>query len=209
MKNFDTTLYFITDSTGFSEEEFLYRVEEALKGGATLVQLREKDKTTREYIALAEKVHEITKKYNVPLIIDDRVDVAMAVDAEGVHLGQSDMPVDIARRILGDDKIIGATAKTVPQALEAYRNGADNLGVGAIYPTTTKVKTVLTSVDTLKEIVKAVPIPVNAIGGLNKNNIDILENTGIAGVCVVSAIMKADNPQTAAKEIKDTFLSFK
>ena len=209
MKNFDTTLYFITDSTGFSEEEFLYRVEEALKGGASLVQLREKDKTTREYIALAEKVHEITKKYNVPLIIDDRVDVAMAVDAEGVHLGQSDMPVDIARRILGEDKIIGATAKTVPQALEAYRNGADNLGVGAIYPTTTKVKTVLTSVDTLKEIVKAVPIPVNAIGGLNKNNIDILENTGIAGVCVVSAIMKADNPQTAAKEIKDTFLSFK
>ena len=209
MKNFDTTLYFITDSTGFSEEEFLYRVEEALKGGATLLQLREKDKTTREYIALAEKVHEITKKYNVPLIIDDRVDVAMAVDAEGVHLGQSDMPVDIARRILGDDKIIGATAKTVPQALEAYRNGADNLGVGAIYPTTTKVKTVLTSVDTLKEIVKAVPISVNAIGGLNKDNIDILKNTGIAGVCVVSAIMKAENPQTAAKEIKEKFSSLK
>lgn len=209
MKIFDTTLYFITDSTGFSEEEFLYRVEQALKGGATLVQLREKDKTTREYIALAEKVHKITKKYNVPLIIDDRVDVAMAVDAEGVHLGQSDMPVDIARRILGDDKIIGATAKTVSQALEAYRNGADNLGVGAIYPTTTKVKTVLTSVDTLKEIVKAVPIPVNAIGGLNKDNIDILENTGIAGVCVVSAIMKAENPQKAANEIKDSFLKIR
>ena len=209
MKNFDTTLYFITDSTGFSEEEFLSRVEQALKGGVTLLQLREKEKTTREYIALAEKVHKLTQKYNIPLIIDDRIDVAMAVNAEGVHLGQSDMPVDIARKILGEDKIIGATAKTVPQALEAYANGADNLGVGAIYPTTTKVKTVLTSVDTLKEIVKAVPIPVNAIGGLNKNNIDILENTGIAGVCVVSAIMKADNPQTAAKEIKDTFLSFK
>jgi thiamine-phosphate pyrophosphorylase len=209
MKNFDTTLYFITDSTGFSEEEFLYRVEEALKGGATLLQLREKDKTTREYISLAEKVHEITKKYNVPLVIDDRIDVAMAIDAEGVHLGQSDMPVDIARRILGDDKIIGATAKTVPQALEAYRNGADNLGVGAIYPTTTKVKTVLTSVDTLKEIVKAVPIPVNAIGGLNKNNIDILKNTGIAGICVVSAIMKAENTQKATSEIKDSFLKIR
>ena len=209
MKKIDTTLYFITDSTGFTEEEFLHRVEQGLKGGATLLQLREKDKTTREYIDLAEKVHGITKKYNVPLIIDDRIDVAMAVDAEGVHLGQSDMPVDIARRILGKDKIIGATAKTVAQAKEAYENGADNLGVGAIYPTTTKVKTVLTSVDTLKEIVKAVPIPVNAIGGLNKDNINILENTGIAGVCVVSAIMKADNPQTAAKEIKDTLLSFK
>ncbi len=206
MKNFDTTLYFITDSTGFSEEEFLCRVEQALKGGVTLLQLREKNKTTREYISLAEKVHTLTKKYNVPLIIDDRVDVAMAVDAEGVHLGQSDMPVDIARRILGNDKIIGATAKTVPQALEAYRNGADNLGVGAIYPTTTKVKTVITSVDTLKEIVKAVPIPVNAIGGLNINNMDVLKGSGIAGVCVVSAIMKADNPKTAAEEIKETFL---
>ncbi|MBQ6929868.1 MAG: thiamine phosphate synthase [Oscillospiraceae bacterium] len=209
MKNFDTTLYFITDSTGFSEEEFLYRAEQALKGGVTLVQLREKNRTTREYIDLAEKLHVLTKKYNIPLIIDDRIDVAMAVDAEGVHLGQSDMPVDIARRILGEDKIIGATAKTVPQALEAYNNGADNLGVGAIYPTTTKVKTVLTSLDTLKEIAKAVPIPVNAIGGLNKDNMDVLEDTGIAGVCVVSAIMKADSPQKAAEEIKAKFLSLK
>ena len=209
MKKLDTTLYFITDSIGFSEEEFLSRVEQALKGGVTLVQLREKNRTTREYISLAEKVHKITKEYNIPLIIDDRIDVAMAIDAEGVHLGQSDMPVDIARRILGNAKIIGATAKTVQQALEAYRNGADNLGVGAIYPTTTKVKTVLTSVDTLKDIVKAVPIPVNAIGGLNKDNMYVLENTGIAGVCVVSAIMKADNPQQAAEEIKCKFLSLK
>lgn len=209
MKNFDTTLYFITDSTGFSEEEFLCRVEQALKGGVTLLQLREKNKTTREYISLAEKVHKLTQKYSIPLIIDDRIDVAMAVDAEGVHLGQSDMPVDIARKILGEGKIIGATAKTVPQALEAYKNGADNLGVGAIYPTTTKVKTVLTSTDTLKDIVKAVPIPVNAIGGLNKDNMYVLENTGISGVCVVSAIMKAENPQTAAEEIKERFLNFK
>ena len=209
MKKIDTTLYLITDSTGFSEDEFLYRVEEGVKGGATLLQLREKDKTTREYIALAEKVHKIAKKNNVPLIIDDRIDVAMAVDAEGVHLGQSDMPVNIARKILGEDKIIGATAKTVAQAVEAYENGADNLGVGAIYPTTTKVKTVLTSVETLKEITKSVPIPVNAIGGLNKDNIDILKNTGIAGICVVSAVMKAENPQKSASEIKGRFLEMK
>ena len=209
MRKIDTTLYLITDSTGFSTDEFLYRVEQGLKGGATLLQLREKDKSTREYIALAEKVHKISKKYNVPLIIDDRIDVAMALDAEGVHLGQSDMPVNIARKILGEDKIIGATAKTVAQAVEAYENGADNLGVGAIYPTTTKVKTVLTSVDTLKDIVKAVPIPVNAIGGLNKDNIDILENTGIAGICVVSAVMKAENPQKSASEIKERFLKMK
>lgn len=196
MKNFDSTLYFITDSTIFSEEEFLFRIEEALNGGATLLQLREKDKTTREYIALAKKVHTLTQKYNVPLIIDDRIDVAMAIGAEGVHLGQSDMPINIARKILGSDVIIGATAKTVPQALEAYEQGADYLGVGAIYPTTTKVKTVLTSVDTLKDICKAVPIPVNAIGGLNKTNTEILRGVNIAGICVVSAIMKADNPKS-------------
>ena len=195
MKKFDSTLYFITDSTDFSDEEFLYRIEEALKGGATLIQLREKDKTTREYIALAEKVHTLTQKYNIPLIIDDRIDVAMAIEAEGVHLGQSDMPISTARKILGNNVIIGATAKTVPQALEAYDQGADYLGVGAMYPTTTKVKTVLTSTDTLKDICTAVPIPVNAIGGLNKTNTDILKGIDIAGFCVVSAIMKAAAPK--------------
>jgi len=202
MRNFDTTLYFITDSTGFSEEEFLRRTEEALKGGASLLQLREKDKTTREYIELAEKVHQITKKYNVPLIIDDRVDVALAMGAEGVHLGQSDMPISTAREILGDDFIIGATTKTVPQALVAAEQGADYLGVGAIYPTTTKVKTVLTSVETLDAICKAVPIPVNAIGGLNQDNIDVLRGVPVSGICVVSAIMKAENSQKAAAKLK-------
>ncbi len=203
MRNFDTTLYFITDSTSFSEEEFLYRVEEALKGGATMLQLREKDKTTREYISLAKNVHDLTVEYHVPLIIDDRIDVALAMGAEGVHLGQSDMPIAAARKILGDGFIIGATTKTVSQALEAYEQGADYLGVGAIYPTTTKVKTVLTSTETLDAICKAVPIPTNAIGGLNKNNVDILQGIGIAGICVVSAIMKADDPQTETKILLD------
>lgn len=195
-------MYFITDSTNYSEEEFLYRVEQALMGGITLLQLREKDKSTREYMDLAEKVHTLTKKYNVPLIIDDRVDVALAIDAEGVHVGQSDMPVSTARKLMGDDKIVGATTKTVPQALEAYEQGADYLGVGAIYPTTTKVKTVLTSTETLGNICSAVPIPVNAIGGLNKDNIDVLKGIPIAGICVVSAIMKADDPKQAAVELQ-------
>ena len=199
---FDSSMYFITDSTNYSEEEFLYRVEQALMGGVTLLQLREKDKTTREYIDLANKVHTLTKKYNVPLIIDDRVDVALAIDAEGVHVGQSDMPVSTARKLMGDDKIVGATTKTVPQALEAYEQGADYLGVGAIYPTTTKVKTVLTSTETLGNICSAVPIPVNAIGGLNKDNIDVLKGIPIAGICVVSAIMKADDPKYATTELK-------
>ena len=201
MKKFDTSLYFITDSTGFTEEEFLRRTEAALQGGVTFLQIREKEKSTREYLSLARKVHELTRKYNVPLIVDDRMDIAMVIDAEGVHLGQSDMPIDLARKILGPDKIIGATAKTVPQALEAYEQGADYLGVGAMYPTTTKVKTVLTSIDTLRDICNAVPIPSNAIGGLNKDNIDVLAGIPIAGICVVSAIMKADNPKQAAMEL--------
>ena len=209
MKHFDSTLYFITDSTGYSETEFLERCEAALRGGATLVQLREKEKSTREYISLAENLHAICREYNVPLIIDDRIDVAMAVGAEGVHLGQSDMPVGTARKILGDGVIIGATAKTVPQAKEAYEQGADYLGVGAIYPTTTKVKTVLTSTETLGDICRAVPIPVNAIGGLNNDNIDILRGIPIAGICVVSAIMKANDPEIAARSLLETFKTLK
>ena len=202
MEKFDSSLYFITDSTGYTEEEFLYRVEQALKGGITLLQLREKNKSTREYIELAKKVHAIAKRYNVPLIIDDRVDVALAINAEGVHVGAEDMPIATARKLMGEDKIVGATAKTVSWAKEAYEQGADYLGVGAIYPTTTKVKTVLTSTDTLRDICNAVPIPANAIGGLNKDNIDVLAGIPIAGICVVSAIMKAEEPKTAAEELK-------
>ncbi|MBQ2896677.1 MAG: thiamine phosphate synthase [Oscillospiraceae bacterium] len=202
MKKFDPSLYFITDSTPYSEAEFLCRVEQALQGGVTLLQLREKERSTREYIDLAEKVHAITRAYHVPLIIDDRVDVALAVDAEGVHVGAEDMPVATARRLMGEDRIVGATAKTVPWARDAWEQGADYLGVGAIYPTTTKVRTVLTSTDTLRDICHAVPIPVNAIGGLHRHNIDVLAGIPVAGICVVSAIMKAEDPRQAAAELK-------
>lgn len=201
MYKFDPTLYFITDSTGLSEADFLYKVECALDGGATMIQLREKDRTTREYIRLANRVHVIAHEFHIPLIIDDRVDVALATGAEGVHVGQTDMPVAIARRLMGPDRIVGATTKTVSQATEAYEQGADYLGVGAIYPTTTKVKTVLTSTDTLKDICRSVPIPVNAIGGLNSSNLGVLHQIPIAGICVVSAIMKAEDPCKASKEL--------
>ena len=202
---FDTTLYFITDSTGFEKDEFLSRVRSALEGGVTIVQLREKNRTTREYVELAEAVHEITKEFGVPLIIDDRIDVMLATGAEGVHVGAEDMPVAVARKLIGNDKILGATAKTVEAATKAYNDGADYLGVGAIYPTTTKVKTVLTSTETLDAITKAVPIPVNAIGGLNKTNLGVLKGINIAGVCAVSAIMKAESPKTAAEELRQAF----
>ncbi|SFO10274.1 thiamine-phosphate pyrophosphorylase [Pseudobutyrivibrio sp. UC1225] len=206
---FNTELYFITDSTPYDREEFLFRVEEALKGGVTLMQLREKNRTTREYIELAEAVHEISKKYNVPLIIDDRVDVMLAVDAEGVHVGAEDMPLALARKIIGPNKILGATAKTVEVAKAAYEAGADYLGVGAIYPTTTKVKTIITSTETLDKICQAVPIPVNAIGGLNPSNMDVLKGIDISGVCAVSAIMKADSPMVAATEMKKKFVELR
>lgn len=199
--DFNSKLYFITDSTPYEKEEFLERVEAALKGGVTLMQLREKNRSTREYIELAEAVHSISKRYDVPLIIDDRVDVMLAVDAEGVHLGAEDMPLSTARRLIGKDKILGATAKTVPVAKAAFEAGADYLGVGAIFPTTTKVKTIITSTDTLSEICKAVPIPVNAIGGLNTGNMDVLKGINISGVCAVSAIMKAQSPMIAAEQM--------
>ena len=192
-------LYLVTDSTDKSDEEFLKALEEAIEGGVTFVQIREKNKSTAEYINLVSKALEITRKHNVPLIVDDRVDVVLATGADGVHVGREDMPVETARKILGKDKIVGATTKTVEQALAAYKAGADYLGVGAIYPTTTKVKTVLTSTDTLNDICNAVPIPANAIGGLNKDNLGVLKGIPIAGVCVVSAIMKADSPKEAAE----------
>lgn len=198
----DKKLYFITDSTLYERDEFLRRVEEALKAGVSLIQLREKNKTTREYIEMATAVHDMTKKYNVPLIIDDRVDVMLAVDAEGVHLGAEDMPLDMARKLIGPDKILGATTKTVEAARAAYENGADYLGVGAIFPTTTKVKTILTSTDTLSKICKNVPIPVFAIGGLNPTNLDVLKGIDIEGVCVVSAIMKAESPYNSTLEMQ-------
>ena len=201
----DTTLYFITDSTNYERDEFLRRVRSALEGGVTIIQLREKNRTTREYIDIANDVHEITKEFGVPLIIDDRIDVMLACGAEGVHVGAEDMPVAIARKLIGKDKILGATAKTVEVATRAYNDGVDYLGVGAIYPTTTKVKTVLTSTETLDAITKAVPIPVNAIGGLNAGNIGVLKGINIAGVCAVSAIMKSDCPKTAASELKYAF----
>lgn len=198
---FDCSLYLVTDSTGLEEKEFLNIIEEACKSGVTLVQLREKDKSGREYLNLAFKVKEITDKYNIPLIINDRIDIAIAVDSAGVHLGQSDINIKYARKILGKDKIIGATAKTVNQAKEAVEEGADYLGVGAIYPTTTKVKTVITDIKTLNEICDKVDIPVVAIGGLNEENCNILNKSKISGIAVVSAIMKAKDIKKAVKNL--------
>lgn len=154
---------------------------------------------------LAFKVKIIADKYNVPLIIDDRLDIALILGC-GVHLGQSDIPIKYARRLLGNNRIVGATTKTVEQAKIAQSEGANYLGVGAIFPTTTKVKTVITEIDTLKKICHSVDIPVMAIGGLNKDNIHVLKNSDISGICVVSAIMKAEDAYKATEELKEKVL---
>ncbi len=205
----DVTLYLVTDSTGLEESQFLQKVESACRGGITLLQLREKERSGREYLELAQKTKAITDAYGIPLLIDDRVDIALAADAAGVHLGQSDLPLWAARKLLGPHKILGATAKTVEQALKAQEEGADYLGVGAIFPTTTKVVTVLTKVETLAEICKTVSIPVVAIGGLNAQRLSVLEQVPVAGVSVVSAIMKAPDPEQAAKELKERVLELR
>lgn len=206
MNKVDLTMYLVTDSTGLTCEQLCDTVEKACKGGVTLVQLREKNRTSREYLELAKAVKSVTDRYSVPLIIDDRADIALACGASGVHVGADDMPVAEVRKIVGKDMIVGATAKTVETALKAEADGADYLGTGAIFPTTTKVKTVLTDVSVLKEICSTVEIPVCAIGGLNYDNCDVLKNSGISGIAVVSAIMKSENPQNSAKMLKEKVL---
>ena len=186
-------LYLVTNRYQDSLESFLKKVETACRSGVTIVQLREKNLTTNQYYQLAKQVKEITDAYQVPLIIDDRLDVCLAVDASGLHIGDDELPVSVARQVLGPEKILGVTAKTVKRALEAEEGGADYLGTGAIFPTTTKENAPITLISTLKTICQRVAIPVVAIGGLTSENIDQLIGTGIAGVAVVRDLMQAED----------------
>ena len=186
-------LYLVTNRYQDSVESFLEKVETACRSGVTIVQLREKNLTTNQYYQLAKEVKEITDAYQVPLIIDDRLDVCIAVDAAGLHIGDDELPVSVARQVLGPEKILGVTAKTVKRALEAEEGGANYLGTGAIFPTTTKENAPITLISTLKTICQRVAIPVVAIGGLTSENIDQLVGTGIAGVAVVRDLMQAED----------------
>ena len=189
-------LYLVTNRYQDSLESFLEKVETACRSGVTIVQLREKNLTTNQYYQLAKQVKEITDAYQVPLIVDDRLDVCLAVDAAGLHIGDDELPVSIARQVLGPEKILGVTAKTVKRALEAEEGGADYLGTGAIFPTTTKENAPITLISTLKTICQRVAIPVVAIGGLTSENIEQLIGTGIAGVAVVRDLMQAEDIET-------------
>ncbi|KYH28927.1 thiamine phosphate synthase [Clostridium colicanis] len=195
-------LYLITDRSFLNGRSLKDCVEAAIKGGVTLVQVREKDASTREFYKIAQEVKEITSKYNIPLLINDRIDIALAIDAEGVHLGQSDMPIKLARKILGEDKIIGISANTLEEALEAQKAGADYLGIGPVFYTGTK-KDIdePIGVHGLKEITQNIRIPSVAIGGINKENAESVLETGVNGISVISAILGSEDIEKASIEL--------
>ena len=206
MNDIDLSLYLVTDNSE-NQEKFLKTIEEAILGGVTVIQIREKTADTLEFYNLALKVKEITSKYNVPLIINDRVDVALAVDADGVHVGQSDMPCDITRELIGKNKILGVSAATIDEAKKAEKDGADYIGTGAVFPTSTKDDAPSITKKDFKNIVDSINIPVVAIGGITIENANELKNTGISGLSVVSAIMSADNPKKASEKLLNIFNS--
>ena len=206
-EDIDYSVYLVTDRRNKTDEEFLNIIEEAIKGGTTIVQLREKTASTKEFYDLALKVKEITSKYGVPLLINDRIDIALAVDSEGVHIGQDDMPADIAREIIGEDKILGVSASTVEEAKKAEIDSADYIGSGAVFPTATKDDADSVSKEELKKIIDSIDIPVVAIGGITVENAHTLKGSGIAGFSVVSAIMSAEDPKEASEKLKEIYFS--
>lgn len=204
----DYSLYLCTDRSLMTAPTLEQAVNDAIKGGCTVVQLREKHATSREFYQLALSLKRITGYYGIPLIINDRLDIAAAVNAEGVHLGQKDLPADIARAVLGEEKIIGVSANNLQAAINAELDGADYIGVGAVFQTSTKTDTKPVTIDRLKEIRSAVKIPMVAIGGIKRSNISQLNGTGINGVAVVSAVIGSKNITAAARELKALFNPF-
>ena len=202
MKSFDTSLYLVTDRSGMGDCEFESKIRSAVEGGCTMVQLREKNINSYLMYQRALSIKKITDEYHVPLIINDRLDIMLAVGADGVHLGRQDIPVKIARKLIGKDKIIGVSAHCLEEAEKAEQDGADYLGVGAIFPTTTKKDIIITPVNVLREIKETVSVPVVAIGGINQNNINTLKGSHVDGVAVISAIMKSQDPKSSAVALK-------
>lgn len=206
MKNrIDYTLYLCTDRDLMSTETIEESVEQAVKGGCTVVQLREKHCNSKDFFELAVRVKAITDRYQVPLIINDRVDIAMAVDAAGVHIGQSDLPASVVRNIIGTDKIIGVSAAKTEEAIKAVADGADYLGVGAMFATNTKTDARPVTMEELKQIRTAVDVPIVVIGGINMDTLGQFKGTGIDGLAVVSAIIGKADIEAAAREMYQAF----
>lgn len=206
-RKIDYSLYLVTDRNCLGNKELAATVEQAIRGGATIVQVREKNLSSLEFFQEASRIKSITDKYGIPLIVNDRADIALAVDAAGLHIGQDDLPLVVARKLLGPNKIIGVSAATLEEALLAQEQGADYLGVGAIFPTNTKDDADSVSLSALKFIKEQVRIPVVAIGGINGNNIQAVMETGIDGVAMVSAIIAAEDPYEATCKISQLLKS--
>lgn len=201
--NINYKLYLVTDREILKNTDLSIAVEEAILGGVTLVQLREKDISTNEFYKTALNIKRITDKYDIPLIINDRLDIALSIDAAGLHVGQKDLPADIVRKLLGKDKILGVSVSNIDEAKKAQEDGADYIGVGAVFPTSTKKDADVVSIERLKEIKESVSIPVVAIGGINENNALLLKPAKIDGIAVVSCILGKDDIKQAAEIMSD------
>lgn len=198
----DLVLYAVTDRSWLGDSSLYDQVESAIEGGATFIQLREKNLDEADFLSGAKEIQKLCREYKVPFVINDNVEIAAQIDADGVHVGQSDMEAGDVRKRLGPDKIIGVSAQTVEQALKAQEHGADYLGVGAVFPTGSKADATEVSHQTLKEICDAVDIPVIAIGGITKENVSELKGSGICGIAVISAIFAQKDIRKAVAELK-------
>ncbi|MDP4151856.1 MAG: thiamine phosphate synthase [Bacillota bacterium] len=205
----DYTLYLVTDRGLMSTATLEEAVENSIKGGCTVVQLREKDASSREFYDIAMNIKRVTDHFNVPLIINDRVDIALAMDAAGIHIGQGDLPAKSVRKIIGADKILGVSASSLNEALNAQMDGADYLGIGAMFKTGTKTDASIVTIDELNKIRKAVAIPLVVIGGINERTIPMFNGTDIDGVAVVSAIIASNDITAASASLKNLFLKTK
>ena len=198
-------LYLVTDRDALKGKDLIRTLEEAIAGGVTVVQLREKNATSLEFYQIATQVKALTAKHGIPLIINDRLDIALAVDADGVHVGQSDLPASVVRKIMGAHKLVGVSTANLEEALKAQAEGADYIGVGALFPTNTKTDTRWVTLEQLEDIKKALNIPIVGIGGIQEKNVGAVREAGIDGVAVASAILAADSVKEAAAKLKKYF----
>ena len=203
--NFDYTLYLVTDRQLMNCDSLTEAVEQAILGGCTMIQLREKELSSLEFYNQAVAVKQVTDKYHIPLIINDRIDIAMAVQATGVHIGQHDLPAAAVRKVIGENMLLGVSASSIAEAIQAQQDGADYLGVGAMFPTGTKTDADSVSMEELQKIRTAVSLPIVVIGGINKGNAGRFKPMGIDGMAVVSAIIAQSDIKAAAAELKDLF----
>lgn len=201
----DYTLYLVTDRRLMSAATLQEAVEQAVSGGCTMVQLREKDSTSLSFFKLAKEIKRVADRCHVPLIINDRIDIALSVNAAGIHIGQDDIPASVARKIIGKDMVLGVSASSVREAIRAQSDSADYLGVGSMFPTGTKTDAQLVSMEELRRIRQAVSIPIVAIGGIHKENAASFRDTGVDGLAVVSAILSQPDIKGAAEELKLLF----